>query len=1086
MQVFEFIMKKLLLWLMLLMPAVTGWAQDITELKERADIHINNGQFNDFIKDYEQLLNIMTKSDIDSCDYAYCLYNIAVGNYLCEKYEDALKLHSQVLKITKNNECDKAVSYFMSLKSIAECYDKMNNYEEAKKYYSNALEVINDEDDVSDLTIAHLYQKLNKYDEAVDYYSRAFEIIRSDSMLTENAIYILYQIAQCYAGQHKYEAAIKSYESLLNFMEDSGVIDVSYVTYWIKMINCYRDRAQFTGNSNDFRTSIELYENLRKEIKSLNLSHSILRECDAVVQNNVADCFKSLNEYSKAVKIYSEIENEYKDIYGEEDTCYAKVLYNYATCLHFIGNEDQAINRHLKAIKIQENKLGQNDINLALTLTNVAVCYARKKEYPTAIKYAEKALNIQRKNHDPSIVASLINLANYYSKSGRSSDAGHLLSEARELIDDDERPLNGALLNQIAIHLANADAIDSAKIIAKQALDIFKNNNGGVNDGCFESLWILFSITSVDMNKSFEYFKEMIDVQYKLINRNLGNLTVHNREAYWNNNSWTFQIWYPFVVWMSRDTSSTCDLYDKSCLFAKGLLLATEMEMRDLVRESGDPVALEKFDRLQGLRSVLNQQYTKPKEERLPDIKTMEDEAERLEQELMGMVSAYGDLMRNLKLTWRDVQSKLGESDVAVEFLSFPVAGDTTQYIALTVRKDYASPHLVGLFTSAELDAAKDCAYTDHGLSRLVWGRMSTELEGVKNIYFSPSGELHNIGIESVPHWSDDCLMSDRFDLYRLSSTRELAMVRNAVSSRGAIVYGGIKFDTSVPTMVSKSGKVGDEAHSMSDIYAMHVQKDRLARNLQESRDWKINDLPGTMTEAESVHKQLKSKLKKQDVVLLTGSDATEESFKRLSGNRDCVIHIATHGMYLKTNQASGNRRKQQLSFLLHDDAGQGFTEDESLSRSCLLFSGARNTFNGADVKVPDSIDDGVLTAQEVSRLDLRGLDLLVLSACQTGLGDVTADGVMGLQRGFKKAGAQSIVMSLWSVDDAATRDMMEQFYKQLKPDLSNKREAFLNAQQDVRKNDGQYKYSNNPEIDARLRKTRPHWAAFILLDALK
>ena len=190
--------------------------------------------------------------------------------------------------------------------------------------------------------------------------------------------------------------------------------------------------------------------------------------------------------------------------------------------------------------------------------------------------------------------------------------------------------------------------------------------------------------------------------------------------------------------------------------------------------------------------------------------------------------------------------------------------------------------------------------------------------------------------------------------------------------------------------------------------------------------------------------------------------------------------------MYLKTNQVSDNRRKQQLSFLFHDDAGQGLTEDESLSRSCLLFSGAQNTFNSADVKVPDSIDDGVLTAQEVSRLDLRGLDLLVLSACQTGLGDVTADGVMGLQRGFKKAGAQSIVMSLWTVDDAATRDMMEQFYKQLKPDMSNKREAFLNAQQDVRKNDGQYKYSDNPEIDARLRKARPHWAAFILLDALK
>ena len=111
---------------------------------------------------------------------------------------------------------------------------------------------------------------------------------------------------------------------------------------------------------------------------------------------------------------------------------------------------------------------------------------------------------------------------------------------------------------------------------------------------------------------------------------------------------------------------------------------------------------------------------------------------------------------------------------------------------------------------------------------------------------------------------------------------------------------------------------------------------------------------------------------------------------------------------------------------------------------SGLLFSGANNILTGKEI--PGNIDDGVLTAEEISRIDLRGLDLLVLSACQTGLGEISGEGVFGLQRGFKKAGAQSILMSLWSVDDKATQLFMAKFYEFLLKD-KNKHNAYLKAQ---------------------------------------
>ncbi len=157
--------------------------------------------------------------------------------------------------------------------------------------------------------------------------------------------------------------------------------------------------------------------------------------------------------------------------------------------------------------------------------------------------------------------------------------------------------------------------------------------------------------------------------------------------------------------------------------------------------------------------------------------------------------------------------------------------------------------------------------------------------------------------------------------------------------------------------------------------------------------------------------------------------------------------------------------------------------QDKSMVRSGLLFSGAQNTF--FHKAIPEGVDDGILTAQEVSYIDLRGLDLVVLSACQTALGEISGEGVFGLQRGFKMAGAQSIIMSLWSVSDKATQDMMTEFYKAYNPDINNKREAFLIAQKFVKEHDSDYTYSNDEDEDQELRKTHPHWAAFILLDAI-
>jgi CHAT domain-containing protein len=186
------------------------------------------------------------------------------------------------------------------------------------------------------------------------------------------------------------------------------------------------------------------------------------------------------------------------------------------------------------------------------------------------------------------------------------------------------------------------------------------------------------------------------------------------------------------------------------------------------------------------------------------------------------------------------------------------------------------------------------------------------------------------------------------------------------------------------------------------------------------------------------------------------------------------MIHIATHGFYLTEEEAKQSNFARPYMELMRGDAQRTGhpVEDKPMTRSGLLFSGCNHAIHHE--QIPDGVEDGILTAQEISTLDLRGLDLVVLSACQTALGDIAyGEGVFGLQRGFKKAGAKTIIMSLWKVDDEATRILMVELYRNLMSGKS-KQQSLKDAQKYLREYDnGKY---DRPE----------YWASFIMLDGLK
>ena len=397
---------------------------------------------------------------------------------------------------------------------------------------------------------------------------------------------------------------------------------------------------------------------------------------------------------------------------------------------------------------------------------------------------------------------------------------------------------------------------------------------------------------------------------------------------------------------------------------------------------------------------------------------------------------------------WTDVRNIMNENELAIEFIEIPLWNQNQSlYAALTLRKDSEYPKLTPLFELSQLKSISDTLYYQcKEMTNLVWEPLKPELQGVENIYFSPSGALHKIGIEYLPGM-------EGYNLYRLSSTRELVSIHEEQTNNSAVLYGGLNYYADLDTAnTTKSLAVLNETFKeRANVRGLEL------RGGQEY-------LKHTKFEVDSIGEELR---KANWICLLdTASMGTEESFKSISGKRIGCLHISTHGFYYTKEDATN----AGYQFMVLDDCITS-SEDKALTRSGLLMAGANHILEGEEL--PDNAEDGILTAKEIANVDLRGLDLVVLSACQTGLGDISqGEGVFGLQRGFKKAGANSILMSLWEVNDEATQILMTQFYKNLVSGQS-KRQSLRSAQKYLREyNNGRF---NDPK----------YWASFILLDAI-
>lgn len=674
----------------------------------------------------------------------------------------------------------------------------------------------------------------------------------------------------------------------------------------------------------------------------------------------------------------------------------------------------------------------------------LAALYANKREYTKendiltlALKQSDSLGNVISDN----ILRILYNnLSVSYNHLGNNEESVIALRKAIEIarramtsqyenIDDPRCVLWPAIeYGNLADHYYKQGNLDEAERLYKNCIlhyetnDAKSNKIGYVLDG-------LMAIAEArrDIIALKELSKKLYSTQFSQYLVQSFGMTKVQRTDFWNKmNTHPLEVIAQFAL--NDDTFSDV-AYDVS-LIQKGFLLKYEQIIENNIVNSDD--------------SQLKASYY--------DFKKAESKGDKqrdaLEEKVMYLYSKHPEFIREANFTtWQDVRANLVKGDAAIEFVKCCSDGKKASYAAIIIRPEWSAPRTVKLASENEMNAmfskGSRAYYDNDGLYSITWGQLEPHLKGANRIFFSPDGVLSQMNIE-ILHNSKGKAIYDVYDLHRISSTANLN-ITDLASYETATLYGGLNYDLDTKSMQAIS-------RSYDNLCKITDQSTYVAGD-NTRKGW--NYLPGTKIEVEQISTLLDKGMVNNTI--FTADSGTEESFKTQSGHSAQIIHIATHGFYLNEKQAE----KMDNNVFTHNDTD---SHTYPLRRSGLLMSGGQHIWMGEEI--PEGIDDGILTAEEIAGLNLSNTDLLVLSACQTGLGEIGGDGVYGLQRGFKIAGVGTIIMSLWEVDDQTTSLMMQTFYRNLIKGKS-KRESFAIAQSEVRK-----KY-DNPK----------YWAAFIMLD---
>lgn len=725
----------------------------------------------------------------------------------------------------------------------------------------------------------------------------------------------------------------------------------------------------------------------------------------------LAGVYLSQGKYRQAEELTSQSARISKRLYGESSVEYASNLNQLGPIYMNLGDYARAEQIMVQSIEIQSKHPEAFRRTKASVYNSLGVIYLRQRRYGKALELFRESLALQKADKllDNFLSQAIINNICSALLGGESQDFSAI---EQDLLDALEiQKTKGSLTTAYLGQLTNLSALYRKTKQYDKSIARAEEAIAGYEAGPGTTSWQFINLLQHYSqalhlagypDKALATYSRCLGLMKVLAARDFLFLTEQERMQYWNAYNINIKEYLHFVI--SSDGIGAGFGYDCE-LFAKNLLLGSELALQKAIRESNDAELIASW------KAIKEQ----------PEARSQEQE-----RSLLAALTKSG-VIDQFSVGRQQVQQALGSGEAAIEVINAPTRMDGTGqigYYALILTASSETPALVPLCTHEELEQALGEGNVPHTFYRQLWTTLEPYLRQTPKIYIALSGLFNRISFDALQ--DEKGYLTNRYEFHRLLSTRDIQTLKGGApwqtDTPSLVLFGGIDYGVSPEPLPGTNTSAGVRGQG-------------------------FDYLPGSLQEVKAIEKITRTA--HWEVTLFTDRTASEAQLRDYSGRSPAWLHLSTHGFYL--TQGEGNRFKQ---------------DEDPMKRSGLLLSGANRSWTGADTL--DTSNDGVLTAHEIAGLDLSNTELVILSACNTALGDIDySEGVYGLQRAFRMAGVQKTIVTLWEIPDKESAEFMKEFYTALRVDR-DVATSFRRARQYM-----QRKYSAHPE----------KWAGFVLIE---
>jgi len=751
---------------------------------------------------------------------------------------------------------------------------------------------------------------------------------------------------------------------------------------------------------------------------------------------DLAALYQELGKYNEAEPLMKEVLSIRAKVFGKQTVPYATYCGALGLLYYEQGRYQEAESLYKYAMNIYATKVGKKHPIYGSFCNNLGLLYKTQKRYAKAESLFKEDMQISLQYYGKEhykYAASCNNMATLYREQKRYKEAEELynetLSNKMKILGKDDPSYATSCSNLAVLYLAQKRYTE-AESLFKEALSIRDKVFGKEHPDYIKScanLALLYEKKQSYQQAEPLYIKTIL-MKEKEIEQNFAHLSETEKEQYLQANIDKYFNDFQRFVYLYHTQKSDISTYGYDiALRTKGLILSSSEKIKNRILNSGNTALKELYLEWKNTKDKYNKALNltiQQRQQKKLNLDSLLRTANEYEKELAQKSLDFAHVFSPKPISWKDIQTKLKKDEAAIEIVRVMLeqredTADSIAYMALIVKKNSSYPEVVTFPYGNKLEkehlinhrrSTRHKIYDPYSYD-VYWKPLKNILSGINTVYFSSEGVYHQINLATLQNTESKQYVFDEIRIIPVTNTKDLLEPVFEYKNKKSYFIGNPKYNLNIDTK-------GNERSE--DMRSFHT----------------LSPLKGAENEVKKVSRFF------ENPVLSIGKSATEESAKSIKN--PYILHIATHGYFKK---------------------GEYQNSVQAMLNAGLLFAGVLD-YDKMEIR-PFDKEDGKLTAFEVMNMELDSTELVVLSACETGLGQASKEGVYGLQRAFKVAGANSIIMSLWKVSDEATQILMAKFYENWQRKGMDKRKAFETAQKELRE---EYKEPY-------------YWGAFVMIE---